>query len=132
MIISRILFLGGFCHDSNAFRPCGEESLNGMLANRDKARQVNLNGIPHEVKVESAVGVRNLAAHLGDITPRIVRINIFENACIFTYELTDLSADLSNECFSVLRNLALMLHRVSRPLSRTPRVRRDRGSQRRK
>lgn len=64
-----------------------------MLANRDKSWQVNLNGIPHEVKVESAVGVRNLAAHLCDITPRIAGINIFENARVLAYEL----ADLSNE-----------------------------------
>ena len=58
------------------------------LADGNKAWQVNLNGIPYKVKVESAVGMRNLAAHLCDITPKIAGVNIFENARVLTCELT--------------------------------------------
>lgn len=60
-----------------------------LPADINELGEIHGSGIPHEAKVESAIGMRNLAAHLCNICPWIRFVNFFENASVLAHQLAN-------------------------------------------
>ena len=60
-----------------------------LPANINELGEIHGDGIPHEAKVESAIGMRNLAAHLCNICPWIRFVNFFENVSVLAHQLAN-------------------------------------------